>query len=97
MSEQETWRDIITEELVLNGETWADVVDFAVARDRLAAEGKPSLDRPFDSGFGFPQGDSFTVWTGGYVYFPVVYDGAESCGSVPRNPGGRANPHVGGW
>lgn len=54
------------------------------------------LDEKFDDGFGCSEGRAFTAWSKKYVYFPVVYDGAESVGRAPRNPCNEATSHVGG-
>ena len=54
------------------------------------------LHREFDGGFGLAEGDAFTAWGEKYVYFPVVYDGAEWVGFAPRNPCEIKMPHWGG-
>jgi hypothetical protein len=54
------------------------------------------LDVKFDDGFGGSEGKKFTAWGEKYVYFPVVYDGAEWVGSAPRNPCDEATEHQGG-
>lgn len=53
-------------------------------------------EREFDAGYGSREGDSFTAWTETRVYFPVVYDGAEWVGSVPRHPCDEKTYHHGG-
>lgn len=53
------------------------------------------LDTSFDAGFGWSQGKPFTAWGDKYVYFPVVYDGAEWVGSAPRHPNNEATDHLG--
>jgi len=50
----------------------------------------------FYSGFGGSEGKPFTAWGEKYVYFPIVYDGAEWVGSAPRNPCDEATAHQGG-
>lgn len=55
------------------------------------------LDRAFDDGYGTVEGAPFTAWTRDYVLFPVVYDGSEWVGCVPRNPNGYATEHWGGY
>jgi len=105
-----TWRKKIIESMRFSAETPQDIVGVATSpnyecsftdeeRKELDENfGKDSaLDREFDDGFGGPEGCYFTVWTTGHVYFPVVYDGAESVGCVSRNPDGQATPHVGSW
>lgn len=91
MSDEATWRELIKDEMESRGDTWGASTICTLDDD--------GLDKKFDSGFGGSEGEPFTLWTDNYVYFPVVYDGAESCGSVPRNPGyphGTPNKHVGG-
>lgn len=58
-----TWRAELTKTLGARGETWDDIV----ASTLSAAD----LDRPFDAGYGIPEGVPFTVWTAGTVYFPA--------------------------
>ena len=53
-------------------------------------------DELFDSGFGGSEGEPFTAWSESYVYFPVVYDGAEWVGRVPRHPCDVPTKHQGG-
>ena len=43
------------------------------------------LVKDFDDGYGGRNGVHFTSWGEKYVYFPVVYDGAEWVGYAPRN------------
>ena len=54
------------------------------------------LHRNFDAGFGSEEGSYFTAWSDSWVYFPICYDGAEWCGSAPRNPCDIAMKHQGG-
>ena len=54
------------------------------------------LNREFDDGYGGSEGEPFTAWGEKYVYFPVVYDGAEWVGSAPRNTCDEKCSHVGG-
>ncbi len=69
------------------------------------AEGDPIIYNPlserelleeFDCGYGGSEGRPFTAWSEAYVYFPVVYDGAEWVGCAPRFPGPEPTKHVGG-
>ena len=53
------------------------------------------LEQEFDNGFGVSCGKSFTAWSERYVYFPVVYDGAEWVARAPRNICDEATRHVG--
>lgn len=95
-----TWRELITETMKENGDTWEDVIDFKLSKGayRWGGEDKrePSLDESFDSGYGGEEGCSFQLWTKNNVYFPICYDGAEWCGSASRNPNGKALDHQGG-
>lgn len=54
------------------------------------------LNKEFNDGYGCSEGEPFTSWGEKYVYFPVVYDGAEWVGSAPRNPCDEKCFHVGG-
>jgi hypothetical protein len=84
-----TWRALITQALAEHGESWADVEACTLT--------DAALDRPFNAGFGHPEGEPFTLWTTHRVYFPGVWDGAEWVDSVPRHPNGEATEHVGGY
>jgi hypothetical protein len=88
-----TWRELITEEMANNTAAWGDVEACTLTEAELDAE--------FNAGFGAIFGKPFTLWTAWRVYFPVVYDGSESCGSVPRHPGSQGlksqpTEHIGG-
>ena len=93
-----TWRKLITEEMSYHDETWDDVAGQALGVNDCSCDedSAPSFDTEFYDGFGGADGCHFTVWTAKRVYFPVVYDGAESVGSAPRNPCSEACAHVGG-
>ena len=54
------------------------------------------LVEDFDTGYGGSNGKPFTAWGEKYVYFPVVYDGAECVGSAPRYPCDKRTRHQGG-
>lgn len=54
------------------------------------------MDRVFYDGYGSSEGVPFTAWGEKYVYFPVVYDGAEWVGYAPRNPCDERTGHWGG-
>lgn len=84
-----SWREKIAREMADRGETFDDVISSTLTDEEL--------DVTFDDGFGAPEGKHFTAWTSHYVYFPTVYDGAESVASVPRDPCGEPTWHVGGW
>ncbi len=88
MEDLETWRELITETMESNKDSWANVESCTLTEKQL--------DVGFESGFGGTRGEPFTVWTKDYVYFPICYDGSEWCGSAPRNPNGHAMEHQGG-
>ncbi len=81
---QESWHSMITD-LLPEGET-------IVASTLTDDEAK----REFCIGFGSDEGKPFTAWSETRVFFPVVYDGSEWVGSVPRNPCAEASDHHGG-
>lgn len=83
-----TWRKSILDAMEANGESWGQVESCTLT--------DAELDVEFDSDYGGSNGKPFTLWTDNRVYFPVVYDGAEWVGSVPRNPDGTATEHQGG-
>lgn len=98
-----SWREMIAYAMQDRGDTWDNVVSIAVpdtAVQKYPGDPnpiQPDLDTPFNSHSGGIEGCPFTVWTHHYVYFPEVYDGAESVASVSRNPDGVPTEHVGGW
>ena len=79
-----SWRVEIAKAMNTAHDSWDSIV-----HSTLDSEG---LDQQFDPGFGEP----FTVWTHTRVYFPVVYDGPEWVGSVPRHPCDERTEHMGG-
>lgn len=83
-----TWKEMIGEEMKKHGESWADVVHNTLTGSQL--------NKGFYDGYGSSEGKPFTMWTNNRVYFPAVYDGAEWCASVPRNPCTEKTEHVGG-
>ena len=82
------WKDLISEEMEEEKESWRDVVRCTLSKEDLLAE--------FDNDYMVSQGKPFTLWTKERVYFPAVHDGAERVASVPRNPCDKATDHVGG-
>lgn len=89
MSDMNSWGNMIALEMSENGETSADI--------EASTLDDAGLAKTFDTGYGGPKGEPFTVWTKGRVYFPVVYDGAEWVSSVSRNPDGNPTDHIGRW
>jgi hypothetical protein len=77
----------LIDEAFKDGDKWDTVIASTLSDKELDAE--------FNNGFGGSEGKPFTLWTENRVYFPVVYDGAEWVGSVPRNPSHEATSHVG--
>lgn len=97
---EDCWRDLISAEMGKNGDSWTNVVHSwaGPSPDHRWDETPPPapenwLDVRFDAGFGSPEGHTFTLWTDRWVYFPLEYDGAERCGSAPRNPRDHACKH----
>ena len=78
--------------------TWRELIKSAAGDDKIIAYtlSDKELDVEFDDGFGGSEGKPFTAWSYDYVYFPVVYDGAEWVGRAPRNPCPEATEHMGG-
>lgn len=105
------WRNLINkacnkaERQMMDGKhltTWRTLIDEARAEAgdvmpllHFAPENL-DLDAPFNDGFGGVEGASFTAWSETRVYFPVVYDGSEWVGSVPRHPCDEVTRHHGG-
>jgi hypothetical protein len=83
-----TWRKQIEQEMKRHGESFRQFFHCTLEYEEL--------DREFYNGYGGIEGEPFTLWTDNRVYFPVCYDGAEWCDSVPRNPNGQATEHCGG-
>lgn len=83
-----TWREEISKEMKDNNDDWSFLVGCTLSND--------GLDIVFDRSYGCEEGEPFTLWTQNFVYFPVCYDGAEWCGSVPRNPCLTKTSHQGG-
>jgi len=83
----DTWKDMLREAFADRKE------DFEKMITTLTPE---ELETDFDSGYGWSEGKAFTAWGEKYVYFPIIYDGAEWVGSAPRNPCDEATDHQGG-
>ncbi len=77
---------------------WKKLIEDIARGDKIIActLSEEELLEEFDDGFGGSQGKPFTAWSEAYVYFPVVYDGAEWVGAAPRKPCDLATDHVGG-
>lgn len=89
MSSETSWRELIDAAKSRRGDTSDTVAVHPADID---------LDKRFYDGYGGPEGEPFVLWTEEYVYFPIVYDGAEWVGGVPREPKTDIKPvHFGGW
>ena len=97
-----TWKTLIEEEMVKNGETYADIVYANEGRNyRHAVWNNPPLGKwdevEFNESYGGENGVPFIVYTDKWIYFPVSDDGFESVRSLPRNPNPKWQPtHFGG-
>ncbi len=80
-----TWKELINDELKNQDDK---LIACTLSEEELNTE--------FYDGYGSSEGKHFTAWSETRVYFPVVYDGAEWVGSVPRNPCEERTGHVGG-
>lgn len=81
------WKEMLFEAFNETGD------DFKKMKTTLT---KKELVIEFDDVFGGVRGAHFTSWGEKYVYFPVVYDGAEWVGYAPRNPCNIKTGHWGG-
>jgi hypothetical protein len=88
MTSKISWYELIGDALRSNGETWDDIVSITLTTKELAREFKIDYEGP--------RGKPFAAWTQKFVYFPLVYDGGEWCGSAPRHPSGVALSHQDG-
>ena len=82
-----TWQKLISHEM----ETRSDpgpIIACTLSDTELLEE--------FDCDYGYPNGKPFLAWTAARVYFPVEYDGADGCGSAPRNPTDTPQDHQNG-
>ena len=80
-----TWRKLLQKAVDETGDAYTETT-----------LSEKDLDRKFSDGYGGSQGKPFTAWGDKYVYFPVVYDGAEWVGWAPRNPCDEPTRHQGG-
>ena len=81
------WKEMLIEAFKETGD------DFSKMKTTLSNE---ELLEDFDSGYGGSEGKPFTSWGEKYVYFPIVYDGAEWVGYAPRNVCKIKTSHLGG-
>ena len=88
---QTTWRKEITEEMATHGDNLNNLEHWATDGLTLVR----LLDQPFDNSHGLTEGRPFTLWTNKRVYFPISYEGQESCTSVSRHPDGKPTRHIG--
>lgn len=80
-----SWYELIKAEADNNGE---EIIECTLTEEEL--------HQKFDGGYGGEEGAPFTAWSENWVYFPICYDGAEWCGSAPRNPCDIKLDHQGG-
>lgn len=85
--EPTSWKELISEALTLNNESWHDVISCTLTENELEAH--------FYSEYGAAKGTPFTLWTNNSVYFPCTYDGKEWVERVARNPDGKPTDHIG--
>ncbi|KKL86033.1 hypothetical protein LCGC14_1948740 [marine sediment metagenome] len=78
---QTSWKDMLAK--------YSDTIISCTLTDEEMA-------KEFDDGYGGSEGASFTAWSKEWVYFPVVYDGAEWIGRAPRDICDHSCGHVGG-
>ena len=78
--------------------TWRHLINDIAAGDKIIASTltDEEMDVEFCDDYGGSEGKPFTAWSEHFVYFPIVYDGAEWVGRVPRNPCDHATSHQGG-
>jgi hypothetical protein len=82
--------------------SWYELLKIAMKEDKEDFRKKKctitnkELKKSFDSGYGLSEGQPFTAWGEKWVYFPIVYDGAEWVGHAPRNPCEISMEHQGG-
>ena len=78
--------------------TWRELIKETAGDDKIISCTliDKEMDIEFNGGYGGAEGKSFTAWSERYVYFPVVYDGAEWVGRAPRNPCKQVTEHQGG-
>lgn len=77
---------------------WKDMIKNEAGEDKIISctLTEDELRKEFNEGYGMHEGEAFTAWGEKYVYFPIVYDGAEWVGKAPRNPSDEATEHMGG-
>ena len=80
---------------------WYDELKTVMEEDGESFEEKEcsvpdeELKKEFDDSAGTAEGCEFTAWGKKWVYFPVVYNGIEWIGHVPRNPCNISTRHQG--
>lgn len=82
-----TWYEMLKEAMFEDGENF---------EKKVCTLTDAGLLEEFNSGYGGSEGAPFTAWGDKWVYFPLVYDGAEWVGHAPRNPCDIAMDHQGG-
>lgn len=82
-----TWGELIAERFDQTGDTWEDL-ETTLTPEEMYTE--------FNCDYGATEGIPFTAWSKEWVYFPMMYDGSEWVGIVPRNPREFKCKHQGG-
>lgn len=88
------WKTMIEEEMIKNNDSWDNRVDEKASYEYLPSYFVKTLNPnnekwynvKFNNISAGSEGHSFVLWTKTHIYFPVVYDGREWVGSVPRDP-----------
>ena len=92
-----TWKKIIRSEMMYRDDKWENIRHVSlpsrqdiswktVMCERFLDSDVEWCDVEFDAGLDCQEGIPFCVWTNDWVYFPVVYDGAQWVGGIPLNP-----------
>ena len=78
MKNTTSWSVLISKEMRKHKDGWKNVIDSTLTDDEL--------HQRFNNDYGIEEGKPFLVWSSDWVYFPVLHDGKQWVGSVPRNP-----------
>ena len=92
----DSWKDRIEEEMKQQQDAWENI-EYAMPSidDKLQGQGAgPYINVSSEFYTQEAQEKPFLVYTKGWIYFCVVYDGGHWVGSVPRNPIRRFTPEM---
>ena len=92
-----TWKQLIEEEMALQQDAWENIehaTPSTTKRIVSAIYDKP--DKYVDADFYMQEAQEkpFLIYTKGWIYFCVTYDGGFWVGSVPRHPLRRFQPEM---